>query len=564
MNGIGAEVGGKASSQRARKMMRAADVTARLLEAWGFNIAFGVPGESYLALLDALHDTDGFRFINCRQEGGAAMAAEAHARATGKLGLVMVTRGPGLTNASAGIHVAQQGSTPLIVLIGMPARETERRDAFQELDIQAFGQVIGKEALIIRDPHRIAEQLSHAVHLAISGRPGPVLVGLPEDMLTEEAGDTSDALLSIPVRPRSVPTPDLLAQAADTLANAKRPFVIAGGAGWTPDATRALERFATRYGVPVGAAWRRQDVLDNTHPCYAGHLGLGIDPKLAERIRSADVILVAGARLGEATTDGYKVLVPPAIGPRLIHIHPDPNELGAVYRPSVALEGDPAATLDALAVVACGDVTARDIWRGAARADYEAFTTPIRDIGNLQMAQVVAHVSATVPPQTAIANGAGNYAIWLHRFFLYRRFGQQLGPQSGTMGYGIPAAIGAAFANPEARAVAFAGDGCALMTLQELATIAEHQLPIVVIVVDNGRYGTIRMHQERDFPGRSIGTEVTSPDFASVARGFGLAATTVHTTEEFISAFDAAFKTGAPHLLHLLQDRNVISPGRTL
>ena len=230
----------------------------------------------------------------------------------------------------------------------------------------------------------------------------------------------------------------------------------------------------------------------------------------------------------------------------------------------MALEGDPAATLDALAVVACGDVTARDIWRGAARADYEAFTTPIRDIGNLQMAQVVAHVSATVPPQTAIANGAGNYAIWLHRFFLYRRFGQQLGPQSGTMGYGIPAAIGAAFANPEARAVAFAGDGCALMTLQELATIAEHQLPIVVIVVDNGRYGTIRMHQERDFPGRSIGTEVTSPDFASVARGFGLAATTVHTTEEFISAFDAAFKTGAPHLLHLLQDRNVISPGRTL
>lgn len=544
--------------------MRAADVTARLLEAWGFNIAFGVPGESYLSLLDALHDTDGFRFINCRQEGAAAMAAEAHARATGKPGLVMVTRGPGLTNASAGIHVAQQGSTPLIVLIGMPARETERRNAFQELDIQGFGQVIGKEALIIRDPHRIAEQLSHAVHFAISGRPGPVLVGLPEDMLTEEAGDTSDVLLSIPVRPRSVPTPDLLAQAADMLANAKKPFVIAGGAGWTPDATLALERFATRHGVPVGAAWRRQDVLDNTHPCYAGHLGLGIDPKLAERISSADVILVAGARLGEATTDGYKVLVPPAIGPRLIHIHPDPNELGAVYRPSVALEGDPAATLDALAGVACSDVTARDFWRGAARADYEAFTKPIQDIGNLQMGQVVAHVSATVPPQTAITNGAGNYAIWLHRFFHYRRFGQQLGPQSGSMGYGLPAAIGAAFANPDARVVAFAGDGCALMTIQELATIAEHKLPIVVIVIDNRRYGTIRMYQERDYPGRTIGTEVISPDFASVARGFGLAATTARTTEDFISAFDAAFETGAPHLLHLLQDRNVIRPGATL
>ena len=276
------------------------------------------------------------------------------------------------------------------------------------------------------------------------------------------------------------------------------------------------------------------------------------------------MILVAGARLGEATTAGYTLLAPPAISSRLIHLHPDANELGAVYRPNVALEGDPAATLDALANTDPGDVTAREVWQSGAKADYETFTDPILDVGDLQLAQVVAHVSANVPSQTAITNGAGNYAIWLHRFFRYRRFGQQLGPQSGSMGYGIPAAIGSAFANPGAMTIAFAGDGCALMTIQELATIAEHRLPILVIVVDNGRYGTIRMHQERDYPGRTIGTEVISPDFASVARGFGLAATTVHTTEEFISAFDAAFETGAPHLLHLLQDRNVISPGGTL
>ena len=562
MNNLGAEIGSKGSRQGAG-MMRAADVIARLLDAWGFNTAFGVPGESYLALLDALHDIDGFRFIACRQEGGAAMAAEAHARTTCKPGLVMVTRGPGLTSASAGIHVAQQGSTPLVVLIGMPARETERRDAFQELDIQAFGKVVGKDALIIRDPHRIGEQLSHAVHVAISGRPGPVLVGLPEDMLIEEVGDPPQALLSPPIRPCAIPAPKLLEQAAQMLAGAIKPFVVAGGAGWTPEATLALDRFATRFAVPVGAAWRRQDVLDNTHPCYAGHLGLGINPKLAERVCSADVILVAGSRLGEATTAGYTLFAPPAIGPQLIHLHPDANELGMVYRPTLALEGDPAASLDALANSDPGDVTARAAWQRDARADFEEFNAPISDVGDLQLAQAVAHVSDTVPSQTTITNGAGNYAIWLHRFFRYKRFGQQLGPQSGSMGYGIPAAIGTAFANPGATAVAFAGDGCALMTIQELATIAENRLPIVVIVIDNGRYGTIRMHQERDYPGRIIGTEITSPDFTSVARGFGIGATTVRTTNEFFAAFDAAFETGAPHLLHLLPDRRAISPGRT-
>ena len=555
---------GTRNSDKTANNMRAADIIARLLESWGLHTVFGVPGESFLALLDALHDIHSLRFIACRQEGGAAMAAEAHARATGKPGLVMVTRGPGLTNASAGIHVAQQGSTPLVVLIGMPARETERREAFQELDIQALGKAIGKDALIIRDPHRIGEQLSHAVHLAISGRPGPVLVGLPEDVLTEEVDDPPQALLSLPIRPNAIPTPNLLGRAAEIIASAKRPFVVAGGAGWTPEATRSLERFASHFGIPVGAAWRRQDVLDNTNPYYAGHIGLGINPKLAERVRSADVIFVVGARLGEATTSGYTIFTPPTIGSVLIHLHPDANELGAVFRPNVALAGDPAETLDALVDNDPGDVAARGAWQSKARADYEAFTFPIHDVGDLQLAQAVAHVSDTVPPETTITNGAGNYAIWLQRFFRYRRFGQQIGPQSGSMGYGIPAAIGAAFANPEIMVVAFAGDGCALMTIQELATIAEHRLPIVVIVVDNARFGTIRMHQERDYPGRTIGTEVTSPDFANVARGFGLAATTVRTTKEFVIAFDTAIDSGTPHLLHLLPDRRAISPGKTL
>ncbi len=558
-NETGTYISGKAANN-----MRAANIIARLLESWGCLTAFGVPGESYLALLDALHDINGFRFVVCRQEGGATMAAEAYARATGKPGLVMVTRGPGLTNASAGIHVAQQGSTPLVVLIGMPARETERREAFQELDIHALGQVIGKDALIIRDPHRMGEQLSHAFHLSISGRPGPVLVGLPEDVLSEVIDEPPKTLLSPPVQPCAIPPPKLLARAAEIIARAKRPFVVAGGAGWTSEATMSLERFAKRFVIPVGAAWRRQDVLDNTNPYYAGHMGLGINPKLAERICSADVIFAVGARLGEATTSGYTIFTPPTIGPILIHLHPDANELGAVFRPSLGLVGDPAETLDTLADTDPGDIEDRVAWLRNARADYEEFTFPIHDIGDLQLAQAVAHVSNTVPPETTITNGAGNYAIWLHRFFRYRRFGQQLGPQSGSMGYGIPAAIGAAFAKPEAMVVAFAGDGCALMTIQELATIAEHQLPIVVIVIDNARFGTIRMHQERDYPGRTIGTEVTSPDFANVARGFGLAATTVHTTKEFVTAFDEVIGSGVPHLLHLLPDRCAISPGKTL
>ena len=363
--------------------MRVADIIARLLESWGFHTAFGVPGESYLALLDALHDIHGFRFIACRQEGGAAMAAEAHARVTGKPGLVMVTRGPGLTNASAGIHVAQQGSTPLVVLIGMPARETDRRQAFQELDVQAMGQVIGKDALIIRDPHRIGEQLSHAFHLAISGRQGPVLVGLPEDVLAEEVDDLPQVLLSSPIRPCAIPTPKLLERAAEIIARAKRPFVIAGGAGWTPEASKSLERFATHFGIPVSAAWRRQDVLDNTNLSYVGHMGLGVNLKLAERVRSADVIFVVGARLGEASTSGYTIFTPPTIQPVLIHLHPDANELGAVFRPNLALAGDPAETLYALANANPGDVASRSVWKSDARKEYEEFTLPIQDVGDL-------------------------------------------------------------------------------------------------------------------------------------------------------------------------------------
>ena len=544
--------------------MRAADALAACLEAWGFEVGFGVPGESYLALLDALHDRTAPRFVACRQEGGAAMAAEAHARMTGRPGLVLVTRGPGLTNASAGIHVARQGSTPLIVLVGMPARETERREAFQELDLESFGRVVAKDAVVIRDAARLPEQLSKAVQAAVSGRPGPVLVGLPEDMLADKTGRIPSRLLTLPEVPRAVPEGDALARAAQLLSAAERPFVIAGGAGWRAEASEALARFAATFGAPVGGAWRRQDVLDNESEFYAGHVGLGIDPTLAERVRAADVLVVAGARLGENTTSGYTLLTPPVAGPRLIHIHPDPIELGAVYRPDVALAGDPAATLNALCSHDVGDASSRELWRTEARQGFEAFRAPVADPGELQLSEAVAHVSATVPPETAITNGAGNYAIWVQRFFTYRRFGQQLGPQSGSMGYGIPAAIGAAFARPATPVVAFAGDGCALMTIQELATIAEHRLPVTVIVVDNARYGTIRMHQERDFPGRVSGTEIASPDFAGVARGFGLEARTVRTTAEFRKAFDAAFASGAPNLLHLLPDRRAIRPGVAL
>ncbi|MEM7695166.1 MAG: thiamine pyrophosphate-dependent enzyme [Pseudomonadota bacterium] len=540
-------------------LTRAADVLVDCLEAFGVTATFGVPGESYLAVLDTLYDR-ALPFIICRQEGGATMAAEAHARVTGGLGVAMVTRGPGLTNASAGLHVAFQTSTPLLLLVGMPALATEGREAFQEMDVVGFSRAVAKDAVVIRDAARMAEQLTAAARTALTGRPGPVVLGLPEDMLTAPAPPFA---MGRPALPRSAPAPSDVAAAAATIAAAERPLIIAGGAGWSADASRALAVFVAKTGAPVAAAWRRQDTFDNADPAYAGHLGLGADPSLKAMVEGADCLIVAAARLGENTTQGYTLIAPPSPKVPLIHIHPDPAELGAVHAPAHPLAGDPALALAALCEHNLGNAGARKTWQAKGRAAYTAFSEPPQDVGPVQMGQIVRHISRTVPAGTRMANGAGNYAIWLHRFFTYRTFGQQLAPTSGSMGYGLPAAIGAAVADPKTPVVAFAGDGCALMTIQELATLAERAAPVIVIVVDNGRYGTIAMHQQRDFPGRAVGTAMKSPDFAAVARGFGIAAETVRETSAFAGIFDRMLAAQAPGLIHIVADPRAIRPGVT-
>ncbi len=539
------------------------------LIAQGVDTAFGVPGESFLAVLDGFHEyADKIRFVACRQEGGAAFMAEAQGKLSGRPGICFVTRGPGATNASIGLHTAFQDSTPMILFIGQVASDQRDREAFQEVDYrQMFGPgTLGMAKWVgeVHDAERLPEYVARAFHTAMQGRPGPVVLVLPEDMLTKPI----TAPVVAPARPaEAAPTPAALAELRERLAAARKPLVIAGGGGWTPDATAALQRFAEGWQLPVGCAFRFQDLFDNAHPNYAGDVGIGINPKLAARVKEADLILAVGPRLGEMTTGGYTLLQAPRPAQALIHIHAGAEELGRVYTGELLINASMSQAALALAELAPpADVAWRD-WTAAANADYQANLVPT-PVAPLDMAEVIRLIDAKLPEGTIFTNGAGNYSGWLHRFHRYtglHRFGKtQLAPTSGAMGYGVPAAVAAALLQ-DRWVVNIAGDGDFLMTGQELATATGYGArKLLVVVVDNGTYGTIRMHQEREYPGRVSGSDLFNPDFAKLAEAFGFVALRAESTSQVGPALDAAIAAGKPALLHLRLSSDVSTSRSTL
>lgn len=544
------------------------------LIAQGIDTCFGVPGESFLAVLDGFHQHAGrIRFVGCRQEGGAAFMAEAGAKLTGKPGVCFVTRGPGATNASIGLHTAFQDSTPLILFIGQVGSDMRDREAFQELDYRAvFGPNslgFAKWATEIPSADRLPEYVARAFHVAQQGRPGPVVLALPEDMLTTPS---VAAVLPRAEPAQAWPAPGALREVRSLLLAAQRPLVIAGGGGWTPEATHALERFAENWQLPVGCAFRRQDLFDNGHRLYAGDVGIGINPKLAQRVKDADLVIALGARLDEMTTGGYTLLAAPRPAQKLVHVHAGPEELGRVYAADLLLQSSMASAAKALESLAAPTQLPWTDWAAAARADYEANQVP-QAVDPLDMAAVVQALTRHAP-DGIYTNGAGNYSGWLHRYHRYgalHRSGRtQLAPTSGAMGYGLPAAVAASLLAPHRHVINLAGDGDFLMNGQELATATacgagrEGSGRLISIVVDNGTYGTIRMHQEREYPARVSGTALANPDFAALARAYGWAGERIEATAAFEPALVRALERREPTLLHLLLDENVSTSRTTL
>ena len=527
----------------------------------GVDLAFGVPGESYLHALDAMHGENALRYVVCRQEGGAAMMAEAYGKLTGRPGICFVTRGPGATNATAGLHIARQDSTPMILLIGQIGRDTAEREAFQELDYRRFLSEVTKWTAEIDDARRIPEFVHRAFMTATSGRPGPVALALPEDMLA----DVVEAEDGRPYSPTEAwPSPSSMASIADALATASRPLLLLGGGGWSESARDHMRAFIESHELPTAVGFRRAQLIDNTHPLYAGDLGIGANPKLLERLNEADLLLVVGSRLSEMTTDGYSRIGLPRPAQRTIHIHNGAEELGRVYQPDLVVHASMPAIAAALAGMAPPAVRPWAERAREAHADYLAWIAPFEMPGEVQMPAIMAWLRQRLPAETIVTNGAGNYSTWPNRFYQYRSFGAQLAPTSGSMGYGFPAAVAAKLTHPDRPVVCFAGDGCFMMHGQELATACQHDAAVITIIVDNGMYGTIRMHQERQYPGRVSGTDLSNPDFAALARAYGAFGATVRHTDEFEGAFEAALASGKPAILHLLIDPEVITPKQTL
>ncbi len=531
------------------------------LRLHGARFAFGVPGESYLAVLDALNDAPEIRYIICRQEGGAAMMADAYGKLTGQPGICMVTRGPGAANASAGLHIAHQDSTPMILLIGQVGRSMIEREAFQEVDYRRmFGQM-AKWVAQIDQAERIPEYMARAFSVATSGRPGPVVLALPEDMLRDRAA-VEDAA---PYRASQAhPGPDDMARLRGLLAGSQRPFMILGGTGWIAQGVADIQAFAEANALPVGVSFRRQDKFDNTHPNYAGDVGIGLNPKLSERVQESDLLIVVGARLGEMTTGGYDLIDIPRPRQTLVHVHPGAEELGRVYQAQLPINASLPAFAAAARALAPVEPAPWAESVAAAHRDYLGHCAPPAISGDLQMGEIMAFLNEALPPEAIIANGAGNYSTWPNRFYRYRRFPSILGPTSGSMGYGTPAAVAAKLVHPDRPVIAFAGDGCFMMNGQELATAVQYGANIVILVVNNGMYGTIRMHQEREYPARVIGTGLANPDFAALARAYGAHGETVARTEDFAAAFERATAAGTPALIELRIDPEAITPKATL
>ena len=527
----------------------------------GVQHVFCVPGESYLAALDAFYDRP-IMLTVCRAEGGATMMAEAIGKATGRPGVVFVTRGPGATNASPGIHIAMQDSTPLIVFVGQVGREMREREAFQELDYKAVFGTMTKWAVEIDDPARIPEIVSRAFYTACNGRPGPVVIALPEDMLVER--------LAVPDAPAFEPVemwPGLadMAKLQKLLWAAKSPMVLLGGSRWSEAACAAMQRFAERFAVPVATTFRRGHLFDALHECYAGDLGIGPNPKLLARVKAADLVILIGGRMGEMPSQSYSLFDIPGVRQTFVHVHPGSEELGRVYHPHLAINAAPTGFCAALE----GLQPPNEIsWRAetkTAHADYLAWTenaTP--QPGAVNFGEIMVWLRQNLPPDAIITNGAGNFASWVHRFFRFRKFAQHIAPTSGSMGYGPPAAIGMKRLYPDRQVVCLAGDGDFLMNGQDFATAVQYDLPFICIIVDNGSYGTIRMHQEREYPNRVVATELKNPDFAAYAKAFGGAGFTVEKTADFAATFRAAEKSGKPALIHLKVDTNASTPGLTL
>jgi acetolactate synthase-1/2/3 large subunit len=547
------------------KVRHGGRILADALAGHGVRTAFGVPGESFLPVLDGLHDLkDRLKFVICRQEGGASYMAEAWAKLTGEPGVLFVTRGPGATNGSVGVHTAFQDSTPMLVLVGQVGNDFVEREAFQEIDYRRMYGPLTKWAAQIDRAERIPEYVSHAFHTATAGRPGPVLLALPEDMLFSEAAVADAPRFRTP---RAAPSPADMKELERLLAGAQRPFVLVGGGGWTGQAVDALRAWSEAAGIPVGAAFRCQDYLDNRHPNYAGDIGIGVNPRLAQRVKDADVLLVIGARLGEMTTGGYTLLEVPVPKQKLVHVHAGAEELGRVYQAALPINSNYEEFVLALQGLNIRNSSWKEITTEI-HSNYLEWNKPLPMPGALQYGEVIAWLTQNLPEDAIVTNGAGNFASWLHRHFRYKGWQHgrrtQLAPTSGSMGYSVPAAVAAKIAAPERTVVAVAGDGEFLMNGQEFATAVQYGAAIVVLVVNNGMYGTIRMHQEREYPGRVSGTELANPDFAAYARAFGGHGETVLRTADFAPAFQRATASGKPAIIELRIDPEAITPSATL
>ena len=532
------------------------------LIAHGAQMAFCVPGESYLPILDALFDVkDEIQLITCRHESGASNMAEAYGKLMGKPGICLVTRGPGATNASIGIHTAKQDSTPLVMLVGQVATSQLGFEAFQEVNYEEMFSDLAKWVVQATSVDELPALMTKAFHVAQSGRPGPVVIALPEDVLSAECEKKEITPKELQ---RTKPDAHDIEGLKNLLAKAERPLVILGGAGWSREAVIDFCTFAEREGLPSACAFRFQDCMDPRSSSYVGDIGIGINPKLAQTVKAADVILALGPRLGEMTTSGYTLITPPRPKQTLVHVHAGAEELGRVYKADLAIHSTPANFVAALKDMKLGRKVDWAGWLASARKDFEAWSIPTSNPGSVQIADIYRYFRETLPDNAIFTNGAGNYTSWLHRFYHYRDFKTQVAPTSGAMGYGVPAAIAAKLVHPARVVVCCSGDGCFLMTAQELATAALYNVAVIFLVFNNAMYGTIRMHQEHDYPGRVSGTDLQNPDFVGYAISFGIHGVKVNSNAEFETAFEQALASGKPALIEVPVDREAISPAKTL
>jgi acetolactate synthase-1/2/3 large subunit len=531
------------------------------LRTHGVDMVFGVPGESYLAVLDGLQDANSIKTIMCRQEGGAAMMAEAYGKLTGKPGVCLVTRGPGATNASAGIHIAMQDSTPLVMLVGQVGRGMMDREAFQEIDYRRMYGELTKWVAQIEDPNRIPEYISRAFHTATSGRPGPVVLALPEDMLTEMA---ESKVISSYQKIEAYPSPTDIGRFEKMLTESKSPLMIVGGGGWDEAACLKIQKFSELNNLPVGCSFRCQDYFDNRHSNYVGHIGIGLSKSLQDRVVNSDLLIVVGARLGEITTGGYSLLDIPKPQQTLVHVHAGAEELGSVYQADLPINASSRCFADAIGHLKPIESSKWNQSKIQGNQDYLETLLPQPIPGDVQMGDIASWLNKTLPDDALICNGAGNYATWMHRFYQYRKYKTQLAPTSGSMGYGLPSAVAAKLVHPDRTVISMNGDGCFMMHGQEMATAMQYGANIIAIVINNSMFGTIRMHQEREYPGRTANTGLRNPDFAALARAYGAIGETVTKTDEFKPAFERALTADVPVLIEIKIDPEAITPLTTL